>query len=874
MPIKTSDPWSQSIEQLTNNLNTDLKSGLTTQEVATRQNQFGPNRLTSKGERTLLQVFFSQFADLMVGLLMLAAFVSGLNGEWIDTILISIIIIVDAIVGSWQEWKADNAVAALKNLSRPIARVRRDGHLVEIPAEELVPGDVIEVHTGDLTPADARVISAASLEADESPLTGESLPVEKSPEQKTEETQLADRTCIIHSGTSIVHGRGTAIVVATGMETQIGHIATLLAESEAGVTPLQQRLKSLNHWIVLAVIFSCAVIFVAGLIQETDDPWSSKTISRMLLISVSLAVAAIPEGLPAIITITLALGAQRMATRKAMIRQLSAVEALGSVNVICSDKTGTLTQNKMVVSDLVTREESEAAQLALVEASALCNNSQILADGQISGSGTEAALIKAAVERGVDIARLHAANRRVGEIPFSSATKRMATIHLDGQSQQRIFVKGAPDQLLALCRFPDEQEREEWFSKIQDLTEQGRRVLAVANIRHDGAFTDSHLQPDTLNLMGIIGMIDPVRPEVRGAVEVCKSAGIRTIMVTGDHPGTATAIAKELNFLDEDAEVITGAQLETMTAEELDSRINKVGIFARVTPKHKIQIVRALQAQNNLVAMTGDGVNDAPALKQADVGVAMGITGTDVSKQAANIVLADDNFATIVSAVEEGRVVYDNIVKAVVYLLSANLSEVVLLLFAILLGLPLPLLTIHLLWINLVTDGFPALALGFEPPERNLMRRTPRHRSEKLLTPGILWGILSAGLLMAVTCLCLFQFELGSTPEANEDKARTTVFFVLSVTQLFYVCGLRSFSTPLFQTGMLSNWRLTAAVTVGVLMQISLLYVPPLQKIFHLVPLSISELILCLTVSTIPLIAVEVWKLIQSGQERNTVDAQ
>ncbi len=858
-----STPWSTSSEVLAQELGTDLNQGLCDPAVDSLRARWGSNRIAEADHPHPVFLFLRQFADLMIGLLVVAATISGLIGEWTDTILIGLIVVINAVIGFLQEWKADRAVEALKNLSQPLARVRRNGQLTQLPSEALVPGDVIEINAGDVVPADARIVSAVLLEVDESPLTGESLPVEKSSQKDLPNTVLADRQSMIHSGTAVAQGHGRALVVETGQRTEIGHIANLLDSTEERKTPLQRRLATMIRWISIAVVVASLVIFAAGVLREPISSWTRELYSQMLLIAISLAVAAIPEGLPAIITVTLALGSQRMVRRKAITRRLTAVESLGSVDVICSDKTGTLTQNKMVVADVHPVETDNGAETRLLEAMTLCSDAEAGPSGEIVGSATETALLTAAIEHRIDVLKHRQDNPRIAETPFSSERKRMATVHKEPDQQQRLYVKGAPDRVLPLCLSNDDTNIDQWLQKVEELARSGRRVLSVATrlIQSDGE-ASSPLDESSLQLIGIVGIVDPVRPEAREAITVCKSAGIRTIMITGDHPGTAMAVGADLNLFDDLDEVVTGVELEEMTDEELIERVQTIACYARVSPKHKLRIVRALQSHGGSIAMTGDGVNDAPALKQADVGVAMGIAGTDVSKEAADIVLADDNFSTIVAAVEEGRIVYDNIRKFVAYLLTANTSEVLVILGAVLLGLPMPLLPVHLLWINLVTDGLPALALGFEPAERNVMKRPPRSSTESLFGSGLGLGILLVGILMSVTCLGVFFALISDSMRGvSLTKARTMTFFVLSVSQLFYVCGIRSFTDSFIRLGLWSNYRLTLAVIFGILLQLCTLYVPFLQKFFHTVPLSITELFFAIGISTIPFFAVEAWKV-------------
>lgn len=865
MPSNLNAPWSFPVEQVVAELRTDLNSGLSEAEVVCRQQQWGMNDVTADQRRSRLRVFLKQFVDLMIGLLIVAAIISGFVGDWTDTILIALIVVANAAIGFVQEYKAEKAIDALKGLSQPTARVRRSGRLQSVPSLSLVPGDVIEVSVGDIIPADARIAFEVLLEIDESPLTGESLPIEKTVEQQPEETPLAERNAMVYAGTAVVRGHCQAIVTATGYRAEIGRIASLLATAEHRSTPLQLRLSAMNRWLAVGVILISIVLFAAGVCREPVSAWNNELFSQMMLIAVSLAVAAIPEGLPAVITITLALGSQRMAARNAIIRRLSAVESLGSVDVICSDKTGTLTQNRMVVAEIISAGDDHLQRHQVIEAMVLCNNANIGTDGQVVGSATEVALLVAAKERDVDVQRLRADNPRLEEIPFSSETKRMITVHRSPDGQHITIVKGAPDRVLKLCGQASPEAVESLSEKGTDLANSGRRVLAIAGWPGDVSSAlsreDLRTAPD---FVGLIGIVDPARPEAKEAISQCRSAGIRAVMITGDHPGTARAIGSELGLFNKEDAIITGVELDLMSESELRHKVSQISGYARVSPEHKLRIVQALRSQGHAVAMTGDGINDAPALKQADIGVAMGITGTDVSKEAAEMVLADDNFATIVAAVEEGRVVYDNIRKFVVYLLTANISEVLVLMGAIVSGLPLPLLPIHLLWINLVTDGLPALALGFEPPERNVMQRPPRSINEGIFSRGIGSGILLMSLAMSLVCLILFERQLGQNP--NDDaltRARSMTFYVLAVSQLFYVCGIRSFHDSLLRIGIWTNYRLAAAVMLGVTIQLLVLYVPLFQNFFHTTGLTVQELVIATAVALIPFATVELWKFIR-----------
>jgi Ca2+-transporting ATPase len=855
-------PWAASVATVTSALQSDPERGLAVEEALRRYELFGPNRLTKTAPPSLLRQFFDQLFHVMNGLLAAAALTSGLIGHRQDALLIGAIVIANAVIGTLQERKADRAAEALQQLSRPHCRVRRGGLLRDLAAEQLTLGDIVLLEGGDLVPADGRVLHAVDLHVDESTLTGESLPVAKDETAVSSQQLLPDRTSMLHAGTSLSRGHATMIVTQLGMQTELGKVALLLQTTKHVPTPLQRKLNQLGKRITIGVLLVCLLVFLIGILRAPADLWD-----QILLTAVSLAVAAIPEGLPTVIALTLALGSREMARRNAIVRKLTAVETLGSVDVICTDKTGTLTQNRMEVAEFHPADRDADSPDALLHVVVLCNNAEVSEGGELLGTATERALLQAALDRGVEVPSLRARWPRVAEWPFDSQRKLMSTEHRTPEGDRVMLSKGAAEAILTRCELPETQERE-ILKEVETYSARGQRVLAFARRTiEEQRLPSSESDPETgLTFLGLITIEDPIRPEAFAALEACRSAGIGVVMITGDHPGTARAIAESLGILERiepDANaLLTGVQLDELSETALTDRILQTKVYARVSPEHKIRVVRAYQARNLVVSMTGDGVNDAPALRQADIGVAMGRTGTDVSREAADLILSDDNFATIVAAVRQGRAVYDNIKKFVRFLLTANTGEIFVLVLAIAAGLPLPLLPVQLLWINLVTDGLPALALGFERADPNVMNRPP-HR-DPILDRKTLWSILRVGAWIGVSCVLLFQAYLP--PEAtfssghDLDYARTMVFWALTMAQLFYVLSVRSTSQFIFSRQVPSNPRLLGAIGGGILLQVLITFHPTLQRYFHTVTPSMTDLGIATTVAVTATLLAEIFK--------------
>ncbi len=899
------------VEDILRSLNTDAATGLNEAEVARRQAEDGRNELVEHGIKSPWQIAWEQLKATMVVILIIAALLSAFMGDYKDAIVIMVIVVLNAILGFTQEYRAERAMAALKQMTVPIVRVRRNGRVQEIAASNLVRGDIVLLEAGNFVPADGRVLASANLRIQEAALTGESEAVSKEPASlSAPDLPLGDRYNMAYMGTVVTYGRGQIIITATGMRTELGAIATLIQTIEQESTPLQRRLDQLGRILAGVAIALVTVIFVLGLLR-------GEGLKEMFLIAISMAVAAVPEGLPAVVTIALALGAQRMLKRRALIRKLAAVETLGSVTVICSDKTGTLTENRMTVTVLdiagpqidlagdlsaasvpnnesvITQLQQHPALALLLMGGALCNDALIEPtddnSGQIHivGDPTEGALVVAASRLGLDKAHLSTAFARIAELPFDSTRKRMTTVHavpaatattgsslgplwasLAGVSEAPYvaFTKGAVDSLLEVTSKVWNNGQIEpldtpWRARIitanDQLAQNGMRVLGVAYQPLHVSITNGNtnfLEHD-LVFIGLVGMIDPARPEVRDAVATCISAGIRPVMITGDHPLTAQAIARELGIAT-DGRVLTGQELEHMTVEDLEDLVDKVAVYARVSPEHKLKIVQALQTRGHIVAMTGDGVNDAPALKKADIGIAMGITGTDVSKEAATMVLQDDNFATIIAAVEEGRVIYDNIRKFIKFLMTSNSGELWVMLLAPLLGMPLPLLPLQILWVNLVTDGLPALALGVEPAEPNTMQRPPHPPNENIFGRGLGAHILWVGLLIGVLTLGTGYWYW----RADHPNWQTMLFMTLTLTQMAHVLAVRSERESFFRIGLLSNKSLLVAVALTFVLQLAVIYLPWLQSFFSTVALSASDLAICLLLSSVVFWAVEIEK--------------
>lgn len=868
-----------SVEEALAKLQVDQHRGLSRKEAARRLVEHGPNELVKQKKKTVLSRFLEQFADFLILILLGASLVSFLLGEPVDAVVIFAIIVINAILGVAQELKADNALEALQKMTAPQASVLRDGEVERVLASELVPGDVVLLSAGDYVPADVRLLEANNLQVDESALTGESVPVLKDVEELGPETPLAERANLAYSGTVITNGRGRGLVVATGMKTEFGKIAGRLQVAKEEQTPLQIRLAQLGRWIGIIVLVVCAIVFVAAALR--GDP-----LLDSFMTAISLAVAAIPEGLPAVVTIVLALGIKRMADRNVIVRRLLAVETLGTTTVICSDKTGTLTQNRMTATTVYVDgtllevgengrlQTDDGDLLLLLKAGALCNDAKTTnGTGMILGDPTEAALLALALRAGLKEEELGQTYPRVAELPFDSDRKLMSTIHACN-GRYLLCVKGAPDELLLRCnRIKVEDEirsmTEEEATKVQEanmhMASEALRVLAVAYKELDAVpdtLESSSLEKD-LVFLGLVGMIDPPRQEALEAIARCKRAGIRPVMITGDHRITAYAIGRKLGIVQKDGEVVTGDELEQMSDEELKEVVKTVSVYARVSPDHKVRIVEALGAHGHVVAMTGDGVNDALALKRAHIGVAMGRTGTDVAKNTADMVLRDDNFASIVAAVEEGRIIYGNIRKFVYFLLSCNVGEVLIIFASILLGWPVPLLPLQLLWVNLVTDSFPALALGLEQGERDVMDVPPRPTDEPIIDRKMAFGIVSQAV--AIGIVTLIAFYIGQ--RESVELGRSMAFATLIISELLRAHGVRSERTSVFAMSPFSNKTLFWS-TVGCLGLMAVVFlVPPLRSLFKLEPLTLMQLGRIVGLALIPLLIAEARKLMGGKKE-------
>lgn len=875
--------------------------GLSDEQVVKNREKYGSNELQVQKKKSLFVKFLEQFKDFMIIVLILAAVVSGVvgymeEGKITDSLIILIVVIVNAIIGVAQEAKAEKSLEALQKLSSHSAKVIRNGKVNVVASRELVPGDIVVLDTGDYVPADLRIIEAVNLKSQEASLTGESVPSEKnSATIENEKVGVGDRTNMVFSSSLITYGRGKGVVVATGMNTEVGKIAGIISSTVKSETPLQTKLNKLGKTLGIAALVICVVIFGIGLIY-------GKQPLDMFMTAVSLAVAAIPEGLAAVSTIVLAIGVQKMVKKNAIVKKLPAVETLGSASVICSDKTGTLTQNKMTVEkvfydgklvDMKDISESEIVDLKrLVHISMLCNDTKVSASNELTGDPTETALVDMGFK--LDFTpELYVTYPRVEELPFDSERKLMTTVHQVGD-KYLVYTKGGVDELLSRCKgyifegnvkYDLDEFKKKIFVHNEGMAQNALRVLAMGYKELDHMPSKDEMKDIESDLIyvGMVGMIDPPREEVKAAVSKCKSAGIKTVMITGDHKITATAIAKALGIMEDGDEAITGAELEEMSDDELIKRVRQIAVYARVSPEHKVRIVKAWQANGEIVAMTGDGVNDAPALKTSDIGCAMGIVGTDVSKEAADVILTDDNFSTIVSAVEEGRRIYDNILKAIQFLLSSNVGEIIILFLAILVA-PLlaskfgidikliePLLPIHILWVNLVTDSLPALALAVDPAEKDIMNRKPNKKQKGIFTKGMTWRIVYQGLMIGLLTLTAFILGLatkdvpvieGKSPEeVRVCIAQTMAFLVLALSELVHIFNIRNNRKSLFASGLFSNLILIGALILSALFMFIVLFVPALRDIFGIMLLPKVNIIETVCLVFAPIVIVEIFKL-------------
>jgi Ca2+-transporting ATPase len=870
-------------EDVEKQVNTNYEKGLSPKEVKNRLQKFGLNELQEAEKPNMFLLFLAQFKDFMVLVLLAATLISGLLGEYIDAIAIIAIIIINGFLGFFQERKAEKSLDALKELSAPQVMVKRDSNWIKIASSELVVGDIVKFASGDRISADIRILNATSLEIEESALTGESLPVQKRTESISgQDIGLGDQENMAFMGTMVTRGSGVGVVVATGMNTAMGQIADLLQSAETMITPLQRKLEQLGKILITVALFLTAIVVLLGVLQGHD-------LYSMFLAGVSLAVAAIPEGLPAIVTVALSLGVQRMIKNNAIVRKLPAVETLGCASVICSDKTGTMTQNKMTVTHLwsggktwnvsgtgyepegrfydgeeVIQPKDVKSLHQLLTFGLLCNNAEIRQkkkDFVLDGDPTEGALVVSAMKAGLTRKLLEEQFVIEKEFPFDSNRKMMSVIVRDPNGKRFVVTKGAPDVLIQNSesilwdhkqQFLSTRLKDEVEGAIEHLGAQALRTIAVA-FKALGPSETVYNEIDAeknLIFIGLQGMIDPPRPEVKLAVKECKDAGIRTVMITGDHIITAKAIATQLGILPPGGKVVQGSELANMSVEELEDIVEDVFVFARVSPEHKLKIVKALQNNGHIVAMTGDGVNDAPAIKASDIGIAMGITGTDVAKEASSLVLLDDNFATIKAAIKEGRNIYENIRKFIRYLLASNVGEILVMLFAMLLALPLPLVPIQILWVNLVTDGLPAMALGLDQAEGDVMKRAPRNPREGVFARGLAWKIVSRGFLIGGVTLAAFMIIYANQPD-NLMYAQTVAFATLVMAQLIHVFDCRS-DRSIFHRNPFENIYLVFAVISSIILMLIVIYYPPLQPVFHTTAIMFRDWLLILGLSAIP----------------------
>lgn len=884
--------YNQEIKEIITIVNTNTSIGLSAEEVTRRLEKHGYNQLVSKRKKSFIRRFFEQFKSFMIIILLLAAAISGVVGVMegkglLDTFIILGILVLNAFVGAFQEIKAETSLDALKTLAAPITKALRDGVIKEIPTREIVPGDIVILETGAVIPADVRLIEAVNLKIQESSLTGESVPVDK----KTDllagaDIALGDRINMAFSSSMVTYGRGRGIAVATGMETEVGKIANLLQETVETETPMHNRLEQLGKVLGITALIICVVIFIVGVLY-------GNSVISMFMTAVSLAVAAIPEGLPAVSTVVLAIGVQRLVKRNAIVRTLPSVETLGSATIICSDKTGTLTQNKMTVVEAYVNHKRDVINRAapasvldseenrLLEISVLCADAQVRTNEggkfEFTGDPTETALLDFGTLYNIHKDTVEKQYPRVAEIPFDSERKRMTTVNKVSETSTRVNVKGGLDEILSVCNMII------IHGKIQPLTSDDVKQIRDANEMMANsalrvlamAYKDLPEVPQNVEIgelenglifIGFLGMIDPARPEVVEAVAKCKTAGIRPVMITGDHKSTAMAIAKEIGIYNEGDTAITGAELEKLSDEEFTKNVAKYSVYARVAPEHKVRIVKAWQSHDEVVAMTGDGVNDAPALKQADIGAAMGIVGTDVAKGAADMVLTDDNFATIVSAVEEGRRIYDNILKAIQFLLSTNIGEIFLLLVTSILNLGTPLLPIHILWVNLVTDSLPALALSVDPAEKGIMNRKPRNSKKGFMTPGMIWRIIYQGIMIGAIPLAAFIIGLR---EQGVVLGQTMAFATLMFAQLMHVRNLHSNTRSSLAISPFKNLPLIGAILVSAGLASIVLLIPPLRDAFSLTAMDGKHWLTVGLMSLIPIVVVELFKLFRINTTRD-----